>query len=204
MRDLQGFDPEVSTAKVGKMDIQLKHAELSEIDNVLKLHSRYQIDSIAEEDKPDGFVTTAFTKKQLTDLINKENGLFIAKQNGVVVAYVMAASWSFWASSPVQAYMINNLSSYEFKGVQLSTTNSYQYGPVCIDKSHRGSGLLEKIFSFALDNMSKRYPILVTFVNQINPRSLRAHTGKLGLSDLGKFEFNNNTYSWLCYSTEIA
>ena len=58
--------------------MKLKIAELSDIDKVLKLHFRYQIDSIKEEDKKDGFVTTAFTKEQLTELIEKEQGLFIA------------------------------------------------------------------------------------------------------------------------------
>lgn len=201
MKSSQKFVPETCTSKVDTNDIQLKNAELSEIDDILNLHNRYQINSITEEDKVDGFVTTAFTKEQLSNLIIKENGLFIAKKNEIVIAYIMAASWSFWSSSPVQAYMIKNLSNYDFNGMLLNTNNSYQYGPICIEKSHRGSGLLETIFYFALGSMSKRYPILVTFVNQTNPRSLCAHIEKLGLSELGKFNFNNNTYSWLCCST---
>ena len=39
-----------------------KIAELSDIDKVLELHYKYQVDSILEEDKKDGFVTTPFTK----------------------------------------------------------------------------------------------------------------------------------------------
>lgn len=58
--------------------MKLKIAELSDIDKVLELHYRYQVDSIDEKDKQDGFVTTAFTKEQLTKLINKEQGLFIS------------------------------------------------------------------------------------------------------------------------------
>ena len=70
--------------------MQFKVAELSDIDDVLELHYRYQVDSIDEEDKKDGFVTTAFTKEQLSKLINDENGLFIARDGKRVVAYVMA------------------------------------------------------------------------------------------------------------------
>ena len=44
--------------------MQLKVAELNDIDGILKLHYKYQIDSIKEDDKKDGFVTTAFTKEQ--------------------------------------------------------------------------------------------------------------------------------------------
>ena len=47
-----------------------KIAKLEDIDKVLELHFRYQVNSIKEEDKKDGFVTTAFTKEELTSLIN--------------------------------------------------------------------------------------------------------------------------------------
>ena len=81
-----------------------------------------------------------------------------------------------------------------------ATENSYQYGPVCIDKSVRGSGVLEALFDFAREKMSKRYPILVTFINKINQRSFNAHS-RLGLEVITEFSFNNNTYYELVYDT---
>ncbi len=75
--------------------MKLTIAELADIDDVLALHYRYQIDYILDEDKKDGFVTTAFTREQLTDLINDEQGLFVARLDSKLVAYVMAASWRF-------------------------------------------------------------------------------------------------------------
>jgi hypothetical protein len=186
------------------MDIQLKNAELSEIDDVLKLHYRYQIDSIAEEDKTDGFVTTPFTKEQIADLINKEKGLFVAKKDGGVVAYVMAASWGFWSAWPMFAFMIKKLPNIEYNGQILSIENSYQYGPICIDKSVRGTGVLEKIFEFAKSKMSERFPILVTFVNKTNERSYQAHKRKLGLDVIQQFEFNGNSYyEMVCQTKDI-
>ena len=183
--------------------MQLKNAELSEIDDVLKLHYRYQVDSIAAEDKADGFVTTPFTREQMADLINKENGLFIAKKDDVVVAYVMAASWNFWSVWPMFAFMINALPNLEYRGKKLSIENSYQYGPICIDKSVRGTGLLEVIFEFSKNKMSKKFPILVTFVNKTNERSYQAHKRKLGLDVIQEFEFNgNNYYEMACLTNE--
>ncbi len=178
-----------------------KIAELKDIDKVLELHYRYQVDSILEEDKKDGFVTTAFTKEQLSDLINKEQGLFIAKKDDQVVAYVMAASWQFWSIWPMFRFMVKDLKNLNYLGQELSVDNSYQYGPVCIDKSVRGSGVLEGIFDFSREHMSKRFPILVTFVNKINPRSYAAHTKKLGLTVIQEFEFNDNHYYELVYDT---
>jgi hypothetical protein len=97
--------------------------------------------------------------------------------------------------------MVEHLDESEYLGQKLSVDNSYQYGPVCIDKSVRGSGVLEKIFDFAREEMAKRYPILVTFINKINPRSFEAHTKKLGLTVTKEFSFNNNNYYELAYDT---
>ncbi|WP_373002431.1 hypothetical protein [Sulfurimonas sp.] len=120
--------------------MKLKIAELSDIDQVLELHYKYQVDSIDEEDKKDGFVTTPFTKEQLTDLISKDQGLFIAIKDKKVLAYVIgAASWQFWSIWPMFKYMIKDLHNLEYLGQTLS-----------IDKIIRGSGALEEIFDFTI------------------------------------------------------
>jgi len=185
--------------------VHYKIAELSDIEAILKLHAKYQVDSIKEEDKKDGFVTTAFTKEELTDLITQEHGLFIAKideESEVVLAYVMAASWQFWSRWPMFQHMIQDLPNLEYLGETLSVDNSYQYGPICIDKSVRGTEVLQEIFNFSLVHMAKRYPILVTFVNKINPRSYQAHKRKLGLEVIQEFQFNGNEYWEFVYDTQ--
>lgn len=181
--------------------IELRTAKLTDIDNILELHSKYQIDTINEDDKKDGFVTTAFSSEQLADIINQENGIFLCFKNEKLVAYVMAASWQYWSAWPMFAYMIEDLPKLEYKGQILSVDNSYQYGPICIDKSVRGSDVLPLIFDFAREEMSVRYPILVTFINKVNPRSYEAHTRKLGLEVIQEFDFNNNNYYELVYDT---
>jgi hypothetical protein len=98
--------------------------------------------------------------------------------------------------------MINDLPNLQYSGKQLTVDNSYQYGPVCVDKAVRGSGVFERLFSFSLGEMSKRYPILVTFINKINPRSFHAHTQKTKLDVIQEFEFNNNQYYELACKTK--
>jgi len=181
--------------------MQFKIAELSDIDATLKLHMKYQVDNIAQEDKADGFVTTAFSYEEMEKLITQEQGLFIAKNENVVLGYVMAASWDFWSKWEMFSFMIADLPNLNYLGQQLSTKNSYQYGPVCVDKSVRGSGILESLFDLAREEMAKRFPILVTFVNKKNPRSYQAHKRKLGLTILKEFEYNNNEYYEFVYDT---
>lgn len=183
--------------------IELRKGRLIDIPAVLDLHFKYQIDSIKEEDKKDGFVTTAFTKEELTSLIEKEDGLFLCFVDDKLVAYVMCASWSFWSVWPMFKYMLKNLSKLSYKGLELSEFNSYQYGPICIDKSQRGTDVLSLLFDFAREEMNSKYPILVTFINKNNPRSFQAHTRKLGLEVITEFEFNNNNYYELVYDTSV-
>jgi len=181
--------------------MKLKIAEIKDIENILKLHTKYQLSTISEEDKKDGFITTGFSKEELKNIIEKEKGIFIAIENNVVLGYVMSASWQYWSKWPMFAYMVEDLPNLSYLGKTLTLDNSYQYGPVCIDKSVRGSGLLEKLFDFSLESMSKRYEILVTFVNVINERSYAAHQRKLRLDTIQEFEFNNNRYYEMVYDT---
>ena len=182
--------------------MEIMQASLNDLDGVMALHKKYHIDSIELTDKPDGFVTTNFTTKQLKDLVSKENGITIAKQNDIIVCYAMAASWQFWSEWPFFSHMIQELPQNSLGTQILSTENSYQYGPVCVDLSVRGTGVFEKVFCTSLDNMAKRFPIMVTFINQLNNRSYAAHTRKVSMSTIGTFQYNNNDYYMLACPTK--
>ena len=78
----------------------------------------------------------------------------------------------------------------------LTVANSYQYGPVCVDKDYRGTGVFEKVFFASLESMEKRFPYMATFVNKVNPRSYEAHTRKAKLDEVCSFSYNNNNY-WM-------
>ena len=181
--------------------MKYRNATLEDIPAISELQQKYHVSTIIEEDKADGFVTTLFTEEQFKELIQKENGLAIACDGDKVVAYAMAASWEYWSAWPLFQHMIKDLPNTEYLCQTLSTENSYQYGPVCIHKDYRGSEVLLNIFEFSRAQMNKRYPILITFINKINPRSYNAHTKKVGLEVIKTFQFNNNNYYELGYDT---
>lgn len=181
--------------------MEYRNATEKDIPAVSLLQKKYHISTISEEDKPDGFVTTLFSENQFKELIEKENGLAIACDSDKVVAYAMAASWQFWSTWPLFQKMINDLSDTKYLGKILSVDNSYQYGPVCIDKEYRGTEVLPNIFEFSRLQMKDRFPILITFINQINHRSYHAHAAKLGLQVIKPFDFNGNHYYELGYDT---
>jgi hypothetical protein len=51
---------------IPEQKIELRFATLKDVDAILTLHYKYQVDTISAEDKSDGFINTAFTKEQLT------------------------------------------------------------------------------------------------------------------------------------------
>ena len=133
-----------------------------------------------------------------------ENGISLACDADKLAGYAMAGSWDFWSKWPLFQQMIADLPNVTYLGQTLNTQNSYQYGPVCIDMAYRGQGVLKELFRYSTSQMSSRYPILITFINQINERSFAAHTKKVGLEVIKTFSFNGNQYYELGYDTKMA
>ena len=181
--------------------MEYRNARIEDIPAVSELQQKYHVSTISEEDRPDGFVTTLFSEEQFKELIEKENGLAIACDGDKVVGYAMAASWDYWSAWPLFQHMIKDLPSTEYLGQVLTLDNSYQYGPIAVDAGYRGTDLFPNLFEFSKEHMSKGYPLLITFINKINPRSYAAHVDKLGLDIIKEFQFNNNNYYELGFDT---
>lgn len=178
-----------------------REATVQDIPQIAAIQLKYHVSTISEADREHGFVTTLFTEAQFKELIETEQGISICCDGDLVVAYAMAASWHYWSKWPLFQHMIQDLPSTTYMGQVLSQENSYQYGPVCIEMAYRGKDVLPKLFDFSRVQMQKRFPILITFINHINKRSIAAHVDKLGLDIIKSFEFNSNMYYELGYDT---
>jgi hypothetical protein len=174
-------------------NIDYSIATVADIPGFLALQEKFLVTNLTDEQKKNGFVTTPFKTEQLTDIIN-QTGLFVAKDAGVIIAYAFGGSWEYFSQWPIFNVMIEKFPTLVFKHFVITDTNSFQYGPICIDEKYRGSGLLNEVFELMRANLVKRYPLSLTFINKINPRSLKAHVDKLHWTIIGEFTFNNNNY----------
>lgn len=182
--------------------IKLSLANNNDIEGVLVLQEKYLVTNLTDEQKIDGFVTTPFNHDLLIGVI-QNNGLFVAKNNEeVIIAYVFAESWMFFSRYPIFEYMISLMPDLKFENHLFNTENSFQYGPVCIDKNYRGKGLLNQLFELMRENVVKKYPFSLTFINKINTPSMKAHTEKLGWTAISEFQFNDNQYVILAYDMQ--
>ena len=171
----------------------------NDIDGILSLQGKYLFSKLSEEERKSGFVTTPFTIGQIEEII-KQNGIFVAKnEEDIIIAYAFAGSWEYFEQWEIFNFMVSRFPKLSFNGNKITTENSFQDGPVCIDKNYRGNGVLNLIFEEMRIEFYKKYPISVTFINKVNVISEKAHTRKLGWEIIDEFEFNNKNYIGLAF-----
>lgn len=174
--------------------IKTRIATQQDIKGVLSLQEKYLYRNLTSEERLKGFVTTPFTVSQIEEIL-QENGLFITEnEQNELIAYAFAGSWRYFQQWDIFKHMVSRFSNLNFRGNEITTANSFQYGPVCIATEYRGTGLLNNLFEEMRLEFSKKYPISVTFINKVNIVSEIAHTKKLGWEIIDEFEFNDNTY----------
>lgn len=174
--------------------IKTRIGHKNDIPGVLSLQDRYLFRNMSTLERQKGFVTTPFTVPQIEDIID-QNGLFVAENdNAIIVAYAFAGSWSYFEQWEIFNFMTSRFPRLSFHGSPITTENSFQYGPICIEEAYRGQGVLNQLFEEMRIEFLKKYPISVTFINKVNVISEKAHIKKLGWEKVDEFEFNNNTY----------
>lgn len=171
-----------------------------DIQGILNLQEMNLFENLSESEKKNGFVTTPFSIAQLEELI-AERGLFVAESEKKIQGYTMAAGWDYFSQWPIFPFMISRLLGFKFKDTNISEQNTFQYGPVCIDSSLRGTDAFPRLFEEMRIELSSRYPVGVTFINKINRRSYIAHTRKLGMVVVDEFKFSGREYYGLAFDT---
>ncbi|MBC7884279.1 MAG: GNAT family acetyltransferase [Saprospiraceae bacterium] len=175
-------------------------ASNNHIPGILTLQSKYLFVNLSADERKKGFVTTPFTEAQIEEVI-KDNGLFVALDDSLVVGYAFAGTWEYFTPWPIFPFMIDRLTGQQFGSVVISESNTFQYGPVCIDEAYRGSGLFNQLFEEMRLSMRERFSVGLTFINQVNTHSYYAHTRKLGMQVIDSFSFNGNVYDALGFDT---
>ena len=172
-------------------------AGLDDIEGIKALLRKYHRDTISDEDRPDGFVTTAITDDQLTELIEEERGVTVIAEpvegeNDRILGFCFAAPWEFWSSWPLFRHMKEIIPDYEFDGKKLVLNDTYQYGPMCVDRSIRGTGAFEDLFFTSLEQFRGRFPVM------------NAHTNKAHMENIAPFDFGENHYYLMGIRTDAA
>ena len=127
-----------------------------------------------EEIQSQGFVTVLH---RLVDL-QKMNAIeqhIIAKDNDIVIAYLLAMTEKSKLDIPVLVPMFDAFENIQYKNKPLSQYRYMVVGQVCVDKKYRGQGVLDKCYDLYVKTFRPRYDFAVTEIATSNQRSLNAH-----------------------------
>lgn len=182
---------------VGMEGLVVRPAIATDYPGILALHQQNLRAHLTPEQQRDGFLSLAIDQDYLM-AANADLGVVVAIAEATVVGYMAGTTVAFNQRFPLLAAMIARFPTTEFRQRSLVTYRSFIYGPVCVAAACRRQGVLEAMFGELLAlAIAADYEVGTAFVAHQNPRSLAAHTRKLGMEHLGDFGFKGKTYALL-------
>jgi hypothetical protein len=131
--------------------------------------------------------------------MDRDVGVLVARDAERVVGYLCASGVEFNRQFPLLAAMIERYGEVSLQGRALADQKTFVYGPVCVDRAHRGRGVLRGLFQILQRELCGRFDAGVGFAAEDNRRSLAAHVDGLGMHDAGGFEFKGKRYRILAF-----
>lgn len=126
------------------------------------------------EREQEGFLTWRYDLP-LLERLHQLAPSVICKEQEQVVGYALTALREATDVHPEQELLIPQISGLVFQGRSLSSYTYYLMGQLCVAKSYRGRGVVEKMYAFHRQVYSPKYELIVTTISLENVRSERVH-----------------------------
>lgn len=138
-----------------------------------------------QEISSEGFVTVVHTLDDLETMNNFEQHV-IAKENDNVIAYLLAMTEKSKNDLPVLIPMFEQFEKLTHRGKFISEQNYIVVGQVCVDKRHRGTGVLDRCYEEFKNIFKEKYDFGITEIATTNRRSLNAHQ-RIGFKEICRY-----------------
>ena len=142
----------------------------------------------------EGFVTVKHDLKTLKAM-NDVTPHIIAKNGEKIIGYSLSMNKVFKNQLQVLKPMFEQIDALSFKGHILSEVNYITMGQVCIAKGYRGQGIFGGLYKEMKSRLSQKYPYIITEIDILNKRSLRAHH-KVGFQHLHEYHSTDKKH-WI-------
>ena len=172
-----------------------KKATKEDYSAVVSLQNENLAGTISDAEKRDGYVSVAWNEEQI-ESANKDIAVVVCKYDSGIAGYVIATTNNFNLRFPLLKHMMSLYATTMFMGHPLSEYRSFIYGPVCVARTFRGTGVLEGLFHelLQLSEIITCYDTGVAFIEKNNRRSIQAHTRNLGMKKLRSFTFGEKEF----------
>ncbi len=178
--------------------MEFRHANEDDYPGILHLQAANFVDNLAPEERDEGYVSAEFTLAQLDEMA-REGRIVVAVEGGTVLGFACRHNVTIDSHSPLVAEFVRQLNRVPYAGKPLRDQRLFLYGPVVVDRDHRGRGIMRGLYQRLLEDVAGRFDTGVAFVAESNQRSLAAHREGLGMTPVGDFEWDGNRYVILAF-----
>ena len=179
--------------------MEIKRATPADYAGILELQAANYRGNLTAKEREGGFLSAEFTPSQIAAMADGL-GIMIARDGSRIAGYLCAHRADLAPLPPVVEAMLRCCRTVACGERALADARLFVYGPVCIDRTYRGRGLLRRLYGALAAEVTGTFEFGVTLVAQDNPRSLRVHVDGLGMKDVAQFEHGSERYHLLAFS----
>lgn len=183
--------------------LTIRRAHDEDASAIVRLTRENLLGALPEGARADGFLSIAMTEEEVREA-DRSVAVLVAERASHLVGCLCATSDEWSARFPLIRHMQSLYPTTPFLGRPIDSWRRFVYGPVCVAREARGSGVLEGLFRGLLDHVAGRYDLGTAFADAANPRSLQAHVRKLGMQVLRSFEFEGRAYHLVAFAVPSA
>jgi len=170
-----------------------------EIREIRSLQEANLKENVALEDRfSDGFLTAKYDFGFLKSM-NDLTPAIIAKQSDLVVGYVLATDRSLLAQHPLLKDLGAQINKVPFGGKLIGGFDYLVVGQLCVAKGVRGKGVAKSLYAQFKATYEKRYPFVVTDIDQDNSASLKTHL-KVGFEVVSTLRYGGRDWRVVVWS----
>lgn len=181
--------------------ITVRRAGPEDLEAINALQAQNLLSNLSVVQRADGFLSAAFSAAQLLHM-TEDLGIDVAYEGAQMAGYLCAFRCDDRPLPPIIETMLAAYPDTCFDGRPLAVTSHYLYGPVCIARPHRGGTVLWRLFEAQRLRLLPHFSTGAAFIAEGNPRSLRAHTHKLGMRQAGTFQHNDARHHIVAFHTQ--
>jgi GNAT superfamily N-acetyltransferase len=128
----------------------------------------------AEEIRTQGFVSAEYTLEYLQRM-HAASPSIIAVDGDTVVGYALVADPATCADHELIGDLARVIDRTSYEGRLLQGTRYVMVGQLCVARTHRGRGLVKRMYEHYRHVLADQFDYLITDVARDNPGSLIAH-----------------------------
>lgn len=145
-------------------------------EEILSLQRRYHASALSPDTQErEGFVFAEHSVPVLQRMAAELPQAIALSGDGAIVGYCLALSVTLRDAVPGLVPLFRQFSGCVYRGKPLDSFRIFVGGQVCVDRAHRGHGLLARLYEQIRIAAPEGYELCVTEVAVRNQVSLRAH-----------------------------